>query len=145
MLDKYQGQPGFFHVKVPPGLLQLVFKGEQGKEMTDLFRDVNQVGIMVMNRQMKVEKELLQTEVAEQLRHFSYDDLFTVAEGGRIMSFKILEKDGQLNELMAMVSDEEGIILVSLYGKLEMSQIMNIARQLSPEVIQGFAGIRSQE
>jgi hypothetical protein len=145
MLDKYQGQPGFFHVKIPPGLMQLVFNGEQGKEMTELFRDVNQVGIMVMSRQLSVENEILQAEVAEQLRNFNYDDLFTVAESGSILSFKVLEKNGQLNELMAMVSDEEGIILVSLYGKMEMGQIMSMAGKLSPEVLQSFADIRSRE
>ena len=142
MADKYQGNKNFFHIKVPPALLHIVIKDEEAGEMGLLLKDINQVGVMSIGNKSAETKEILDGEIAEWLNYFQYEDLLTIAESGRKMSFKIRTKDRQVHELMASVADSESVMIISLYGKLDMKQVMSLTQELNTEVFRGMVKLR---
>lgn len=142
MSDKYQGDKSYFHAKIPPALLQLVLKDEEAGEMSNLLKDLNQVGVMSIGSSSDENKEALHNEMAQWLSHFQYEDLLTIAESGRKVSFKLLEKNGQVQELMAIIANTDGVMIISLYGKLDMKQVMSLTQELNTEVFRGMVNLR---
>jgi hypothetical protein len=142
MSDKYQGDKAYFHVKVPPALLQIVLKDEEAGSLSGLLKDLNQVGIMSVGNRTEESKEILNSDIASWLSHFQYEDLMTIAQSGSKISFKLLEKNGQVQELMAIIADSESVMIISLYGKLDMKQVMNLTRELNPEVFRNMVKLR---
>lgn len=134
MSDKYRGDKNFFHIKVPPALLHIALKDEVAGEMSNLLKDINQVGVMAIGKNSNETGEALNVEIAEWVNHFQYEDLLTFAEGGRKMSFKTLTKNDQVHELMAIVNDSQGVMIISLYGKLDMKQVMSMTKELNTEI-----------
>ncbi len=134
MLESFQGHRGFYHIKLPPSLLQAVFKGEQTDQSISFLKDLKQVGVMSVGSTDLDEMARIEVEVNKWLDYFHYNDLFMVAEGGRKVSFKLMEKDGMVEEMMAVIKERESLMVISLHGRLDMSQVMSLSQQINPEV-----------
>jgi len=80
----------------------------------------------------------IETEVNKWLDYFHYNDLLMVAEGGRKVSIKLMEIDGKVEEMMAVIKERESLMVISLHGRLDMAQVISLSQQINPEVFRGL-------
>lgn len=142
MTEKYQGDKSFYHIKIPPALLHIVLKDEDTDEMSNLLKDINQLGVISVGNKSAETRDVLDGEITEWLNYFQYEDLLTIAESGSKMSFKIRTKDGQIHEFMAIVSDSQSVMIITLYGKLDMKQVMSMTEELNTEIFREMVKLR---
>jgi hypothetical protein len=43
---------------------------------------------------------------------------------------------------MAIIADSESVMIISLYGKLDMKQVMSLTQELNTEVFRGMVKLR---
>jgi hypothetical protein len=125
----YNGERGFFYIKVPPALLTLVLRATDDREMHEFFKNARQVGVISFGDGFyESDRNDLVNNLEEMLNRHRYDDLITISEKDRKIILKIREQDGSVSELVAIVSQSDSPLLaLTLSGEINIQTIASMA------------------
>lgn len=130
--DQYKDDSNFTIVNISPKLFEMIANMAQ--------EEIEDDEVLEMIKEMKGLK-VLKTEV-DPLKYYneaistidtkSYEELVTVRDEGQ--NVKILSKDENggkiVNEMLIIVGGEDEFVLVSLVGKLHMSKLAKLAKNM---------------
>ncbi len=141
--QSYQGERGFFFIKVPPALLTLALKIADDNEMTEFFGDARQVGIISFGEGFpSSENPALVKILEEMLGRWEYEDLMKISDADRTISMKMKEEGGDVTELVTIVSQTGGpVMALTLSGKINLQTVVTMAADFDFEKLLQMQGM----
>jgi hypothetical protein len=128
----FKGTRGFYYVKIPPALLNLVLKASDDKEMIDFFGNARQVGIISFGKELSEGKNLeLVKDLDQMLEKYEFEELIRISDSGRLVTIKIREHGGSISDLVAIISQNPGTVTgITLSGEIDIQTIIKLAAEM---------------
>ena len=143
----YQGDKGFFFIKIPPALMSLALNVAGDSDMSRFFGDARQVGVMSFGEGFSsTEKPVIVSQLEELLVKYEYEELIRISDSEKLLSMKMKENNGKVTELVTIVSQQDGpVMAVTLSGQIDVEQVVMMAADFDFDMLmdlQAMGGIR---
>lgn len=130
--DQYKDDSNFTIVNISPKLFEMIANMAQEEidddEVLEMIKEMK--GLKVLKTE--VEPMKYYNEAISKIDTKSYEELVTVRDEDQ--NVKILSKDEEggkiVNEMLIIVGAEDEFVLVSIVGKLDMSKLVKLAKNM---------------
>ncbi len=134
---KYQNDDSFTQVTITARMFGLFAnldtEDAEDQEVIDAISNVK--GLKILAKEDISNGKELYAEAFKLINSKDYEELMTVKEKDNDMKFLIREKDGVITELLMIMGSDEGFLLLSLVGDIDLKQISKLSKSMD---IDGF-------
>ena len=133
VMRDFEGLPGVYTFRIPPGLVNMVMQGMDDQDVKDFLSGMETIKVIIINAAETTEKKLPEvvSRFIKALDKENFEDLRIVNQGGDKIVVKIHEEGNNTNE--TMITSEGEFPGLSLVGDIEMTALGKIVYKINQD------------
>ena len=135
VIRDYEGLPGVYTFRIPPGLVSVVMKGQDDRDVKDFLSGMETIKVIIINAAETKEKKLpaVVARFTKALKKEKFEDLMEINQSGNKISVKIHETGDKTDEAMIMIISEDEFLGLSLVGDIDMKTLGKIVYKINQD------------
>ncbi len=135
VIRDYEGLPGVYTFRIPPGLVGVVMKGQDDQDVKDFLSGMETIKVIIINAAETKEKKLtaVVARFTNALKKEKFEDLMMINQGGNQVVVKIHDEGDKTDEAMIMITSEDEFLGLSLVGDIDMKALGKIVYKLNQD------------
>lgn len=130
MATTYSGKSGAISFTVPGWVMRLGMRSAD-KEMSNTFKGVRQVRLLVIDKSVVEVNERHVSRLQKTFKNRKHEPLVTVRSDGDDVRIYMQERRGKVKSLTILVNTAEELVMVHLNGSIAMSKIDQLINNYS--------------
>ena len=129
IFDKYNGQPGFSMIALPPNFVDK-FVDEEQAEQKEFLEQVRDFRLMIFDDEVAGKKDQsVYTEVDKLMDKRNFEDLMSINKDGSRITVKVHQKKDIVREMHVLIKGDEKFFIASLVGRIDLNQISKTIKE----------------
>jgi hypothetical protein len=107
-----------------------MLNSENNPELADILSDVEEIRVLNYNRAEQKFKNLDIAGLKKDLKEETYNNIMMINEKGNAINLYSREKHGKMTGFVAIVENNESLVLIDLVGAIDIKKFMQLKQKL---------------